>query len=55
MLRLLTCPDLAENLIAEGGLYINFERVVSREEVIRPEHHVLAGGMTVIRVGEESI
>lgn len=41
-----------ESMVRKGGLYVNFERVQSTDELFSKEKHVLAGSTTVIRIGK---
>ena len=44
--------DLVEKLVKNGGLYINSVRVGSTDEMVYPDHHLLSGNLTVLRVGK---
>ena len=43
--------DYGQNLIKNGGLYINFARVSSTEELVHRDKHLLTGNMTILRTG----
>ena len=38
-------------MVRKGGLYINFERVKSTDELFCRDQHILAGDTSVIRIG----
>ena len=44
-----------ESMVRKGGLYVNFERVESTDELFDKEKHVLTGGTTIIRIGESAM
>ena len=41
----------AEFMVRSGGLYLNFERVQSVEDVFIPDRHILPSGASVFRIG----
>ena len=47
----LSFTDSAQSLQKSGGLYLNFIRVGSAGEVVSRERHLLAGDITIVRVG----
>ncbi len=46
------CLGEAESMVRKGGLYVNFERVKSADEVFSKDRHIVAGNTTLIRIGE---
>lgn len=46
--------DFARNLVKEGGLYLNSVRATSAEALVSKDKHLLAGNITIVRVGEST-
>lgn len=42
----------AESMVRKGGLYVNFERVQSADELFYQDKHVLVGNTTLVRIGQ---
>ncbi len=40
-----------EQLVRDGALWVNLVRVASMEERVDPNTHLLAGNITLIRIG----
>ena len=38
-------------MVRKGGLYVNYERVASTDEMFHKDRHLLAGNTTHIRIG----
>ena len=39
-------------MVRMGGLYVNFERMESTDEMFNKDKHVVAENTTIIRIGE---
>ena len=46
------CAGEAESMVRKGGLYVNFERLLSTDEVFDNTRHLLSGNTTHVRIGE---
>lgn len=47
-------PVSRYRMIQDGGIWINHQRTDSPEQVLIPGHHILANGLTLIRVGKKN-
>jgi len=45
------CAGDALRIIAAGGVYINGNRVVERQQLISHDEHVLPNNLTLLRIG----
>ncbi|KAG5274049.1 hypothetical protein AALO_G00158590 [Alosa alosa] len=41
-------------MVQDGGVWINHQRTESPQQVLTPGHHILANGLTLIRVGKKN-